>query len=463
MEWNASQIEKALSQARGASKFPSLPEGWLARGVSTDTRTCLPGDLFVCLVGERHDAHNYVEKIEDRAAGIIAQQGRLKKEDFPCPLFEVENTLSALQDLGRDARDRFQGIVLGVTGSSGKTSAKEMLFGMCAELYGKDFVYATEGNLNNHIGVPLTLCRLRGGEKAAVIEMGMNHTGEISVLSGIAKPHHALITSIAMAHAEFFSGIEEIAAAKLEILDGMEPGSVLAFPRSAEGLGLAERASARNQVRLSLFQADHVFAGPMGVAFDFGGVRIENDAYFFAPMASNLAGCLVVLQALGWGVDDLRRAAKKARPLTPRRFQVFRKGPRILIDDTYNANPDSFEQAVSGVRQLLPAGRLLVIAGEMAELGRFASDAHRAIGRAMAKAGIELLVACGSENAESMKEAFLANRPEGRVIRLPGAGDAVELVEKDSTLLEYDGILVKGSRSARMDLVSDAIGRQGYV
>ncbi len=463
MEWNAWEMQKALAGHSSPMVFPVLPDGWEARGVSTDTRTCLPGDLFVCLKGEKHDAHHYVEKVEDRVAGIIAERGRLAPTDFSCPVFEVEDTLAALQEMGRDARNRFPGIVLGITGSSGKTSAKEMLLGMCAELYGKEWVYATEGNLNNHIGVPLTLCRLRGNGKIAIVEMGMNHSGEISFLSRMARPHHALITSIAMAHAEFFSGIEMIAEAKLEILDGLEPGALLAFPGAAPAGGIAEKQAAAHGARLSLFRAENVSAGTHGIGLDFGGGRIENEHYFFSPMASNLAGCLVLLENLGWTTDDLRRAAARARPLTSRRFQVYRKGERILVDDTYNANPDSFERAVEGLRELLPEGRLVVFAGEMAELGTFAPEAHRAIGRAVARAGVELLVACGSENAESMKEAFLEGRPGGSVIRFPGAAQAVERVESDSALLNYDGILVKGSRSARMELVSDAIGRQGYV
>ncbi|MEQ9363814.1 MAG: UDP-N-acetylmuramoyl-tripeptide--D-alanyl-D-alanine ligase [Leptospirales bacterium] len=517
---------------------------WQAAGVSIDSRTLRPGEIFVCVRGERTDGHAYIPRaLAAGAAAVVVEEQAALVQDLglphptePVAVFLVEDGLVALQELARFHRDRMTGRVFGITGSNGKTSAKEMLAGLLARLprptapeessevigevagesggsaseavagrvaeilIGAENVAATHGNLNNHFGVPLTLLAMPAEIPYAVIEMGMNHPGEIELLSRIARPHHALITSIAPVHIENFSDLDGIARAKLEILAGLDAGGTLMYPADAHGRALAEEATRESGARLSLFSVEGAEApGAEGLRFAWRGRPVHAPAYHNPVMASNLTGVLELLVAEGFAPDPLAAAVARIAPRTGRRFEIIEKPrspvgraaaailePQLLVDDSYNANPTSFVRAVEALRTLLPGGRLACFAGEMGELGPgYGPEGHREVGAALARQGYEFVGVCGGKNAEALKDTFVETATdEGRpdsstsgsgasarseAIQAIAGGTVQELIAalQDGDGLDglagYDGVLIKGSRSARMDVLADALRNHSYI
>ncbi len=469
--WKPEDICEALKCAQPSAAAAALC-------VSIDSRTIRPGDLFVCIRGENNDGHKYLQEIRAKgASGAVVErswlEGDLSRELQGFPLYPADDGIQALQEMAVHRRKKMSGKVIAITGSSGKTSAKEMMSQTARTLLPAGKVFATEGNLNNHIGMPLSLCRAGESDDLIILEMGMNHAGEISLLSRIARPHISLITSISGAHMEFFSSVDEIARAKLEILDGMDKG-ILFFPSGYPGESLARTLCEEKSVEMSIFgiqgrekefsAAKNYSADSSGIEFTWKGYTIKNSYYFSYVMAHNLYGCLEALQGCGFDPREISRAAAQARPRTGRRFQVYRKKSnpsQILIDDSYNANPDSFEQALRSLREILPSGRLALFAGEMAELGKNSEEpAHENAGKLAGELRYEYLAVAGNKNAEILKKAYNRAMPAGIAELFDSSRSAAEKAE---LLDEYDGILVKGSRSARMDIVADRIREKGYV
>ncbi|MBE7438998.1 MAG: UDP-N-acetylmuramoyl-tripeptide--D-alanyl-D-alanine ligase [Spirochaetales bacterium] len=435
--------------------------------VVSDSRSIIPGSLFVALRGPRFDGNAFAASALKAGAGAVLmdEEGYLT-HPVQGPFVAVPDTLIALQNLSAAYRRRLKSVVLGVTGSNGKTSTKEMLAGIFA---GQRSAY-TRGNLNNHIGVPLTLLAIPEDCEIAIVEMGMNHAGEIASLSRLARPDHAIITSVGLAHSEFFDSVLDIARAKLEITDGMKPGGVLLYHADSPGLELAGDICHDRSLHLISFGLDTgdglraLFRGAdeRGIRMEFEGRELKNSYYFSRAMACNLFGAGMLAVKSGCILPaDLPLALEGARPQSAGRFSVFRKEGRLLVDDTYNANLSSFSAALEDLRRLLPAGKLAVLAGEMAELGHTAAEAHREVGRRAAELGYAFLGYCGSIHAPLYAGEFQRSGGEGVVMAAP---DSEELARKVLPLLpEFDGILVKGSRSSRMEKVSQAIKDQGYV
>ena len=452
------------------------------KGISIDSRTIKPGEVFVCIKGDNLDGHKYIDQaLEAGATGIILEetypeiQAVQARAQF---VFTVTDGTRSLGDLARFRRGRFMGRVIGVTGSSGKTSAKEMLYGIAREVLSSGAaqpdisgkVFATRGNLNNHWGLPLSILEAPEDAILYIFEMGMNHPGEIEYLSRIARPDMALITSISGGHREFFKSVDAIAEAKLEILMGMSLPGPLAYNRRAPGLDTARRLCPELNIKLVEFgfeKDEDVQLDRRGIRFSWRGREIHNENYLNQVMAWNLTGCLETLAAAGFDEEDLASAANKVAPLTPRRFQVFRR-PReaaeeaLLIDDSYNANEDSFSEAVTALRRILPDGRLGVIAGEMAELGKESEAAHRRLGELIARENYEVLALAGDKLAEQIKAGYTEST-RTKIFQAPDAEDLRKTLMTAGIIEELDGILVKGSRSAQMDIISDALKEKGYV
>ncbi|MBP80434.1 MAG: UDP-N-acetylmuramoyl-tripeptide--D-alanyl-D-alanine ligase [Acidiferrobacteraceae bacterium] len=417
--------------------------------VSTDTRSLQPGALFVALDGAHFKGHNFIcEAHNAGAAAILSTQS----DCAPLPGLIVENTTEALGQLAAFWRNRFDIPVIGVTGSNGKTTVKEMIASILAHT---GAVHASPGNFNNHIGLPLTLLGLRPEHRFAVVEMGMNSPGEIDYLSRIAQPTVALITNAASAHLEGLGDLAGVARAKAEIFHGMAHGSTAI-------INADDRFAAYWVGRTQSLQT--ITFGVNSRARVCGEVTTEGDAQLIElhlPDESfgirlNLLGRHNALNALaaasvawacGCGESAIRAGLELARA-QPGRLQV-RAGARgaCLIDDTYNANPASLKAAIRALGGR--SGRTALILGDMAELGPRAEDFHGEAGRQARQAGIDTVLTCG-ELASLTTEAFGNNASH---FETPEA-----LIDAARQLLSPGlTVLVKGSRSAKMEVVADAL------
>ena len=425
-------------------------------GVCTDSRVLAPGDLFVALRGDSHDGHDYVPQAIGRgAAGALVARPVGSEREIPQVV--VKDTRLALGRLAAAWRARFALPVLALTGSNGKTTVKDMLASVLAvHCGGRDDVLATEGNLNNDIGVPLMLLRLREHHRYAVIELGMNHLGEIDHLSRIASPGAALVNNAHRAHIGILGSLEAIAQAKGEIFAGLRPGGIalvnaddafagywkgLAAGRSVVTFGMAEGADVRGHLeegQLRLVTPLDAFA----VTLQVPGEHNARNA---------IAACAAAF-ALEVPPRDIQ-AGLAAYAGTKGRLQS-RRGPggSTLVDDTYNANPDSMKAAI---RVLAAApGRRVLVMGDMGELGEAAAALHAEIGAFAKGTGVERLLAVGPLSAHAV-EAFGPGATHLPAIEALVSEARVETAKKNVTLL------VKGSRFMRMERVVEQLAAEG--
>ncbi len=437
-------LAQAAETMRG--KLAGDDAGFL--GVSTDTRTLNAGELFVALVGPNFDGCDFVEAAADkRAAGAVVG----KSVDTPLATISVPDTRLALGELAASWRRRMPARIVGVTGSNGKTTLKEML-SACLSLEAQTL--ATDGNLNNDIGVPLMLARLSPEHAYAVLEMGANHPGEIAYLTALVEPQVVAITNAAAAHLEGFGSVEGVARAKGEILQGttrpecavlnaddayFELWLEMAADIPVVSFGVDRRADVR---------ATDIRASDTGSEFELE--LPGRDIAVRLPLAGvhnvqNAAAAAAVACALGIDPAIIARGLNNVRPVPGRLRRLSTIGAAALFDDSYNANPASVIAAAEFLAAQPGTGWLVL--GDMAELGDEAPALHRAVGRAARQAGISRLFATG-ELSKRAVEAF-------------GSGalwfDSVEaLTDAVRTALQEDGapnLLVKGSRSMRMERV----------
>jgi UDP-N-acetylmuramoyl-tripeptide--D-alanyl-D-alanine ligase len=345
-------------------------------GWSVDSRTLRSGDLFFALRGPTHDGHRYVAEVLERgAAGAVVDRA---VERNPAVL-RVEDSLLALQTLASSARREWAGDVIGVTGSAGKTTTKDVI----AELLSEGFKTAkTEGNLNNHVGLPLSLLRVDEQARLAVLEMGMNHAGEIRALAEIARPNVGVVTNVGAAHMESFDSIEGIAAAKRELIEALaqdgtavlnaDDARVAAFAGVHAGTVVTYGESEGADVR-----AEDVRFSENGLAFCVGAVRFES-ALTGRHSVSNLLAGIAVAGIYGIAPDRLTDRVRNIQP-GKMRGERFRHNGILVFDDCYNSNPDA-ARAMLAVLRDIPARRRIAVLGEMLELGRWAEPLHRAVG-----------------------------------------------------------------------------------
>lgn len=438
---------------------------WVATSVSIDTRTLEPGALFVALPGTKVDGHDYVKAaLEKGAAGALVSR---KVEGVDASkLVIVKDVERALSALGAAGRDRSQAKFIGITGSVGKTGAKEML---AAALSAVGKVYATKGNLNNHLGVPLILANLPLDAEYAVIEMGMNHAGEIAPLSRLARPDVSLITTVEAVHIEYFENIEGIADEKAAIFDGMRGGVAVLNADNAQFERLKKHAQAKNLDRILPFgTGKSALCRMTRYAIDdtqsvIGAViagtpmqyTIGTIGKHWALMSVAVLGIVEALRA-----DIAKAAAALAHFHEPKgRGQIkkltVKAGNLRLVDDAYNASPVSVKGAIEKLAEIRDAApvrpRTLVVLGDMLELGEHAEDMHVGLVPALVNNQMDLVFAAGKfmeKLYEALPEAMRgAYKPTSREL----APAVVEALRAD------DLVLVKGSRGSRMDLVVDAI------
>lgn len=438
-----------LSQVSEAVKGQLIGQDAFVQGVSTNTRDACDERLFIALKGENFDAHDFLPQAE-HAGATAAMLDRVVETTLPTIL--VDDTHQALKDMAAWWRAQFVIPLVGVTGSVGKTTVKEMLGAIFAEL-GKGVV--TQGNLNNEIGVPLTLLRLQEGDRYAVIEMGMNHRGEISRITHIARPTIALVNNAAAAHLEGLGSIEAVAQAKGEIFEGLSADGVAVI--NADDRFAAtwkEMVGARKVITFGLHaEADvtadyqqHNDALEIKVAVGDKSKKIQLQTMGEHNVRNALAAVAVAVAA-NIPLAKIKHGLEAYRPIGGR-LNVHRIGAKTLIDDTYNANPASMAAAIAVLSDYADS---CLITGDMGELGDSAEAAHRELGRLAARSGIAQLYACG-EFAPLVAQSF----GEGAF----AFAQQDQLIQALTNQFNADAVLVKGSRSAKMERVVQALTEQ---
>jgi len=438
---------------------------WRASGVSIDSRTVAPGDLFVALSGPNHDGHDYVAAAFAKGGAAAIVQRVPGDVSADAPLIIAADTLAALNNLAAAARARSGAHIVAVTGSVGKTGTKEMLK---LALGSSGATYATEGNLNNHWGVPLSLARLPREARYAVFEMGMNHAGEIAPLTRLVRPHVAVITAVEPAHLEFFASTAEIAAAKAEIFLGVEPGGTAVLPRDNRHFGELEAAARAAGITQIESFGRHIEASArlLDAAIDpsatlvFALLHDNPIAYRVGVTGMHWANnsLAVILAAEAAGVSVETAAASLAAMTAPkgrgaRQTVPWLTGRIELIDDSYNASPASMRAAIATLGATKPSkhGRRIAVLGDMLELGETSAELHAALATSLNDWNIDLVFTAGP-SMRHLHEALPASRRGGHA----GDADAVAALVREA-LRAGDLALVKGSAGSRMGRVIKAI------
>ncbi len=440
-----------LAEMSGAIQLAGDPAATALR-ISTDTRSLLPGDLYVALKGERYDGNCYL--VEAASKGAV---GALCDVEVPVALpkefgvLSISDSLSGLTLMASAWRSQLTLKSVVITGSSGKTSTKDFT---AAVLRKKLRVTATVGNLNNHIGLPLSVLAAVRDDEAAVWEIGMNHPGEISPLAGLAQPQIAIITGIGTAHIEHLGSREEIAREKGDLLEKLPASGVGIIPFEDDFRSeLRSRTAARILevgIEVGDLRAGNLVSEGNGSRFDISGEFGRCEAYLPVPGKHMVRNALLAV-ATGLlcdvSLDDCALALGEIKPSQGRLSRQMRRNV-CLLDDTYNANPDSMVAALETLRSLPYSGRKIAVLGRMGELGEHAAEGYTRVGRS-AVSMCDILVCIGEEASSMAKSAVEKGFSDVHIVS--DNKDAARLVS--SLAVSGDVILFKGSRSARLEEV----------
>jgi UDP-N-acetylmuramoyl-tripeptide--D-alanyl-D-alanine ligase len=431
--------------------------------VSTDSRTLGPGDFFVALRGPRFDGHRFVAQAIDRgAAGVMVERGVEIDVPLRSAVIDVGDTTAALQALAHAVRMAVATRVVVITGSAGKTTTKDAI---AVLLSGRFQVVKNQGNLNNHIGLPISLMQLREVPDVAVMELGMNHAGEIGVLVAIAKPDVRVWTNVGDAHIGFFASPDALADAKAEILEGAAPHDVLVCnaddPHVMERVGdFGGRTVTFGTAEGANVRARHIdelgIDGTRAIVTTPAGERTLACPLLGRGNLFNVLAATAVALEFGISLDDVGQAVRGLRP-SARRGVVHRlRHGVVLIDDSYNSSPSALRAALDAVHKETRALRKVAVLGEMLELGAYGPSLHEQCGRAVALAGVEVLYAIGGDSARSLVSGALSGGlSPANVMYLETSEQAAPLVA--SAIRDRDLVLVKGSRGIGTDLIVDRI------
>lgn len=436
-------VAKAI-RARGGSP-PVKVTGW-----SVDTRTQSPGDVYFALRGPNFDGHAFVKAaVEKGAAAVVVETEGAGAEAAGAAVLTVTDTLRALQDAGSWARAEWGGRVVGVTGSAGKTTTKDAVAHLLETAMP---VGRTIGNLNNHVGVPLSILRLPDDSRAAVLEMGMNHAGEIARLAEIARPDVGVVTNAGYAHVEFFeNGIEGVAAAKRELIEGLRPDGVAvlnaddprvsqfgaAHPGRTVTFGFSDNANVR---------AETVDLRADGSRFRACGVDFET-GLTGRHAVLNLLAAIAVAQVFEIAPESLRDAVRTFATGKMRGERLEHRGITVW-NDCYNSNPEAARSMID-VLAATPARRRIAVLGEMLELGDAAEQLHRSVGRYAAANGVDLVVGVRGNARWTVEEARASGMTNGAAVYFDSPEEAGEFARREAR--EGDAVLFKGSRGVRVE------------
>jgi UDP-N-acetylmuramoyl-tripeptide--D-alanyl-D-alanine ligase len=435
-------------------------------GISIDSRAIEAGALFVAITGPRHDGHDHLESaIASGAAGLVVERGRkLPAPPAGFPILAVADTTRALGDIAAGHRARFQGPVIGITGSNGKTTTKEIL---AAALSPAGVVLKTEGNLNNHYGLPLTLLRREGDEDFLVVELGTNHPGEIERLAEIAAPTVGVVTNVGTAHIEFLGSREGIGTEKGALIEALSATGVAIL--NADDPHVMAQAG-RTRARVLTFGVE------TRADLCADAVRWENGAFHFTlctpdgeqpvrivglgdtTIPNGLAAAGAALAA-GASLAQIAEGLASYRPIAGRLAPRALSDDVLVIDDSYNANPQSMEASLRmlATSAACAAGRRIAVLGDMGELGNETEKAHRETGALAATLGLDRLLAVGRQAGQLAAGAREAGLAQDAISSHADADDAALALARE--IAPGDRILVKGSRAMRMERIVEHIAR----
>jgi UDP-N-acetylmuramoyl-tripeptide--D-alanyl-D-alanine ligase len=430
------------------------------KGVSIDSRTIRDGELFVVIKGDRFDGHDFVpEVIKKGAWGALVERtaletrfsilGNLKN------VLPVEDTLTALQEMAYLHRRKFAVPVVGITGSNGKTTTKEMLARI---LQKQGPVLKNEGNLNNHIGVPLTLLRLNADHTSAVVEMGMSAPGEIDTLARLVNPDIGVITNIGPAHLEFLKSMDLVAQAKGELFSHLKPGGTAVLNADDDyfdtlkikfsGRVLSFGIDKDSDVRASEIRQEKDFTD-FTIRSDGSTVKVRLRAVGKHNIYNALAAAAAAL-AMGLSIDVVKYGLDDFLP-SAMRSELRQIQGRTVFADCYNANPASMDAALATLRSLKSGKKAIAVLGDMLELGTVEVEAHRAIGATAARLGVDLVITIGPLAKHIGEGAIDAGMPKDRVLAAGSQAEAAALLKKLS--VPGDAVLIKGSRGMKMEKI----------
>jgi UDP-N-acetylmuramoyl-tripeptide--D-alanyl-D-alanine ligase len=479
-----------LTLAEAARLIPGAtvrgePAAAFAR-ICTDSRMAGPGDLFVALKGERFDAHDFLADVAAR--GVSAVLAAHVSPDWNLPALIVADPRAALGELASGWRRRFAIPLVAVTGSNGKTTVKEMIASIFAAACGVNARLATAGNLNNEIGLPITLLRLNAAHKLAVVELGMNHPGETDMLAKLAEPTIALVNNAQREHQEFMETVEAVALEHASVIHALGPDGVAVFPADDPYAGIWRVAATGNRViDFALLPAADL-ATPAGVAqqaatavigeFARNRLRANTPAGEFeatlqvlgAHNARNALAATAAALAAGVPLDAIRRGLEAFSPvkgrLQAKRAEIGSLAGATVIDDTYNANPDSMRAAIDVLADQ-PTPRVLVM-GDMGEVGDHGPAFHREIGAYARERGIDALYGLGDATRDACTAFGTAPQRAATVAAMTAESTSAQAHHFDDAVALTDAllqaqfgasatVLVKGSRFMRMERVVDAL------
>ncbi|PKL37604.1 MAG: UDP-N-acetylmuramoyl-tripeptide--D-alanyl-D-alanine ligase [Spirochaetae bacterium HGW-Spirochaetae-1] len=431
--------------------------------ISTDSRDLGRDCLFIPLAGEKFDGHDFIPAL---AEGGLVRAVFVMKDGFEelarrsnIVLVRCDDTLRALGSLAAAHRLTKKAQVIAITGTNGKTTTKELLGAM---LQGHYRTLRNEKNYNNEIGVPFTVLGLADSHEMAVLELGMNHRGEIERLSRIVRPHCAVITNVGEGHLEFLGTVENVARAKSEIFAGMERGSTVFVNAETECLDIVTSEARERGCEVRTFGlTDRAHIRPESYRLQRDRVEITyRGENIGAPLYGihnvyNLMAAVAVAEKYDISIEEIKKSLLSFNNVDGR-SQMIDRG-YVLINDTYNSNPLSSRYALKSVSMIFPERRKVAVLSDMKELGDGAERFHAEIGRAVGENGFDLLCAWGSMAADYVKGAGESGMTDGRAREFESKDDMVRFLK--GTLTEHDVVLVKGSRSMKMEEIIQALSR----
>ncbi len=432
-------------------------------GVSVDTRTLKEGELFVALRGPNHDAHDYLTRAARRgASGFVVQSWRAPRGVARhLPVILVKDTTAALGSLAGLVRGKSKACVIGITGSTGKTLTKDFLASI---LRGSHKTVASEKSFNNEVGVPLTLLRLRPATQMVVLEMGSRGSGHIAELCSFARPDAGIVTNVGLTHYQYFRSEENIARAKAELLEAIpSDGLCVLNADDARYDWLGERCSGRrisfgttrrSQVRGGRLRVD----GRGRLAFRLSYRGSEIDVQLPLPGRHNLYNALAAAAcslALGVGMEQVAAGLEKAR-LTEWRMEMQKTSQGVtVLNDCYNSNPAAVKAALESLTDIDASGKLIVVLGDMAELGAISEQMHHRVGEMVVDSGADVLITVGKRARGIASAARGRGLPQGSIFPTRDVAQAAEILR--AVLEPEDMVLIKGSRSLGMERLAHAV------